>query len=94
MTTKKDIENAVSTYFKVATKDLYEGKHHVYPYDGARRVLAYMLYDNGVKIYDIEEAFSISNRQAFRMVAEVQVALKSDTKIKEDVESINKMLNQ
>lgn len=89
---KINIENAVSTYFKVNKEDLYIKRKITYPLDGARYILMYLLYANGIKSYILTEMFGMSKQMVYRHIAEVQVALRSDTKIREDVERINEML--
>ena len=94
METKKNIEKAVCEHFKVKLEDIYgrKGKRE-YPLDGARNCLLWLLYSNGYKSYDIARIFNITDRQVFNIAAKVAVALKSDTKIKEDIKSINQKLN-
>ena len=91
--TKENIEKAVCEYFKVEAKDLYHPQKHKYPLGGARDVLMYLLYAAGYKVYIIQEWFNVSDAATYRHIAEVSVALKSDTKIKEDITAINKLLN-
>lgn len=93
MEKEKIIENAVCEFYKVDPNEVYTSHKSRYPMDAAKRVLMYLLYAEGVKVYDIADAFEISERLVYRNVAEVQVALKSDTKIKEDITAINKLLN-
>lgn len=88
-----NIELAVCKFYKVEPKELYETKKSVYPLGFAKKALMYLYYANGMKVYDIAKAFGISTRRVFKNVAEVQVGLKSDTKIKEDIETINQSLN-
>ena len=91
--TKENIEKAVCKHFKVSPKDLYQPQKHKYPLGGARDVLMYLLYAAGYKVYIIQEWFNVSDAATYRHIAEVSVALKSDTKIKEDIIAINKLLN-
>lgn len=88
-----NIESAVCKYFKVEPNELYETKKSVYPLGFAKKALMYLYYANGMKVYDIAKLFQISTRRVFKNVAEVQVGLKADTKIKEDIETINQSLN-
>ena len=88
-----NIESAVCKFYKVEPNELYETKKSVYPLGFAKKALMYLYYANGMKVYDIAKAFGISTRRVFKNVAEVQVGLKSDTKIKEDIDSINQLLN-
>ena len=92
MNTRKKIENAVCKYYKVEVKDLYALHNRKYPFDGARNVLMYLLYKNKMKSYELAVEFGMSDRMVFKRLAEVSVALKSDTKIKEDIETIEKCL--
>lgn len=92
--TKENIEKAVCEHFKVSPKDLYQPQKHKYPLGGARDVLIYLLYAAGYKVYIIQEWFNVSDAATYRHIAEVSVALKSDTKIKEDIDRINKLLNK
>lgn len=91
---KENIEKAVCEYFKVEAKDLYHSQKHKYPFGGARNILMYLLYAAGYKVYVLQDWFNVSNTIVYRYVAEVSVALKSDTKIKEDIDNINKLLNK
>ena len=93
MNQKNNIENAVSTYFKVDKASLYTKRKSTYPLDGARYILMYLLYVSGIKSYILTEMFNMSKQMVYRHIAEVQVALRSDTKIREDVEKINELLN-
>ena len=54
----------------------------------------YLLYASGYKVYIIQDWFNVSMAIIYRHLAEVSVALKHDTKIKEDIEKINKLLNK
>lgn len=92
--TKKEIENAVCKYFKVEAKDLYHPQKHKYPLGGARDILMYLLYASGYKVYIIQDWFNVSRAIIYRHLGEVNIALKSDTKIKEDITEINKLLNK
>lgn len=92
MNTKKKIEKAVCEFYKVEVKDLYSLHDRKYPYDGARNVLMYLLYKNKMKSYELAVEFDMSDRMVFKRLAEVSVALKSDTKLKEDIETIEKCL--
>ena len=92
--TKENIEKAVCKHFKVSPKDLYHPQKHKYPLGGARDVLMYLLYASGYKVYIIQDWFNVSMAIIYRHLAEVSVALKHDTKIKEDIEKINKLLNK
>jgi chromosomal replication initiation ATPase DnaA len=92
MNTRKKIEKAVCEYYKVEVKDLYSLHNRKYPYDGARNVLMYLLYKNKMKSYELAVEFDMSDRMVFKRLAEVSVALKSDTKLKEDIETIEKCL--
>lgn len=53
----------------------------------------YMLSRNNVKQYEIANMFNVSSRIVTKNVVEVKNALLSDTKIKEDIEQIRKLLN-
>lgn len=92
--TKENIEKAVCEYFKVSPKDLYHPQKHKYPLGGARDILMYLLYAAGYKVYIIQEWFNVSRAIIYRHLGEVSVALKHDTKIKEDIDNINKLLNK
>ena len=91
--TKENIEKAVCEHFKVSPKDLYQQQKHKYPLGGARDVLMYLLYAAGYKVYIIQDWFNVSRAIIYRHLGEVNIALKSDTKIKEDITAINKLLN-
>ena len=91
--TKENIEKAVCEHFKVSPKDLYHPQKHKYPLGGARDILMYLLYAAGYKVYIIQEWFNVSRAIIYRHLGEVSIALKSDTKIKEDITAINKLLN-
>ena len=91
--TKENIEKAVCEYFKVEAKDLYHPQKHKYPLGGARDILMYLLYASGYKVYIIQDWFNVSRAIIYRHLGEVNIALKSDTKIKEDITAINKLLN-
>lgn len=92
--TKENIEKAVCEHFKVSPKDLYQPQKHKYPLGGARDILMYLLYASGYKVYIIQDWFNVSMAIIYRHLEDVRVALKSDTKIKEDIEKINKLLNK
>jgi hypothetical protein len=92
--TKENIEKAVCKYFKVEAKDLYQPQKHKYPLGGARDILMYLLYASGYKVYIIQDWFNVSRAIIYRHLGEVNIALKSDTKIKEDIDRINKLLNK
>lgn len=92
MTQKSKIEKAVCEYYKVTVKELYSLHNRKYPFDGARNVLMYLLYKNKMKSYELAVEFGMSDRMVFKRLAEVSVALKSDTKLKEDIEIIEKCL--
>lgn len=92
MNTRKKIEKAVCEFYKVEVKDLYSLHNRKYPYDGARNVLMYLLYKNKMKSYELAVEFDMSDRMVFKRLAEVSVALKSNTKLKEDIETIEKCL--
>ena len=94
MTNEQKIENGVCYFYKVEAEDLYSCSKSKYPYGIARKNLQYLLYEGGVKVYDIAKLFGISERLVFRNCAEINVALKSDTKIKEDVEAIKNIIKQ
>ena len=89
----KKIEKAVCSFYKVEAEAAYKTSRSKYPLGTAKDVLMYMYYANGFKVYDIAKMFGVSERLVFRKCAEINVALKSDTKIKEDIESINKIIN-
>ena len=90
---ESEIEKAVSAHFKVDAADLYKKGKYTYPYDGARSAMMWLLYSNGVKSYVLSELFGITDRQVQIICARACVALKSDTKFKEDIEKINQQLN-
>ena len=94
MKTVKNIEKAVSKHFKVDIKGVYASRKSVYPINGAKLALIYLLYANGCKSYRIAQKFGFDSTMIYRYCGQVQTALKSDTKIKEDIESINKLLNK
>lgn len=74
---------------------MYSGKNHSYPYGGARSAAMWLLYSNKVmKSYEIAELFNITSQRVYSICAQVAVDLKSDTKIKEDIEEINELLNK
>ena len=75
------------------TASVYTTKNSVYPYGIARRMLMYLLYVNGMKVYHIAKLFGVSVRITNKYVAEIHVEWKKDTKIREDIESINKIIN-
>ena len=89
----KKIENAVCGFYKVSADEVYTTKNSVYPYGIARRMLMYLLYVNGMKVYHIAKLFGVSVRITNKYVAEIHVEWKKDTKIREDIESINKIIN-
>lgn len=89
----KKIEKAVCGFYKVSENDVYTKKNSVYPYGIARRMLMYLLYVNGMKVYHIAKLFGVSVRITNKYVAEIHVEYKKDTKIREDIESINKIIN-
>lgn len=91
--TIKRIEKAVCDFYKVEPSDIYGTSRSKYPYDACKKVLMYTLFRNKVKQYQIAEMFSVSYRIVNKNIAEVKEALLSDTKIREDIESINKLLN-
>ena len=88
----KQIEKAVCGFYKVEPQEIYTTKKSVYPYDVCKKVLMYLLFRNKVREYDIAPMFGVSVRTVSKNIGEVKRAMKSDTKIKEDVEIIN-MLN-
>lgn len=90
---KEKIEKAVSEYFKVPVKEIYANEKKSYPYNGAKKILMYMLYENGMKVYNISKLFGLSDRTTYHEIAEVSVALRDCTKIKEDIKYINNNLN-
>ena len=92
--TKENIEKAVCEYFKVETKDLYSLKKRAYPWGIARDILIYMLFAAGYKTYIIDEWFGFARTMVYRRCAKISIALKSDTKIREDINNINKLLNK
>lgn len=92
MRNKKHIESVVSEYFKIPVEEIYEDKKKSYPYNGAKLVMMYMLYKYGMKVYSIAGLFDISGRMAYHSIAQVSVALRSDTKLKEDIENIENLL--
>ena len=92
MKQRKYIERAVSKHFKVDISKVYTARKSVYPYNGAKLALMYLLYKNGYKSYDIAKWFGFNPTLVYRYCGVVNVALKSDTKIKEDIESIEKLL--
>lgn len=92
MKTKKDIENAVAKYYKVPVVELYT-ERTAYPHIGAHKVLIWLLYANGEKSYAIAKYFALTSRSIYLKLAEVSVALKSDTKMKQEIDEITKMLN-
>lgn len=94
MTQEQKIENGVCYFYKVEAEDLYACSKSKYPYGIARKALQYLLYENGVKVYIVSKMFGISERLVFRNCAEISVALKSDTKIKDDIESIKNIIKQ
>lgn len=89
----KKIEQTVCGFYKVDAEEAYTTHNSRYPYGICKGVLMYMYYAYGIKVCDIAKMFGISERLVFRKCAEINVALKSDTKIKEDVDKINIMLN-
>lgn len=89
----KKIEKAVCDFYKVSTDEVYTTKNSVYPYGIARRMLMYLLYVNGMKVYHIAKLFGVSVRITNKYIAEIHVENKKDTKIREDIEKINIMLN-
>lgn len=88
-----NIEATVCKFYKVEPRELYETKKSVYPLGFAKKALMYLYYANGLKVYDIAKMFGVSTRRVFTNVAEVQVGLNADTKIKEDIETIKQSLN-
>ena len=94
MTNEQKIENGVCYFYKVEAEDIYSCSKSNYPYGIAKKILQYLLYESGVKPYEIAKLFNISSRLVFRNCAEINVALKSDTKIKEDVEAIKNIIKQ
>lgn len=94
MRTKKEIETAVCDYFKVKKEEVYKAYKATYPVNGAKPILMYLLYKEGYKAYDIAAWFGFATTLIYRYCGEVQVALKSDTKIKEDVKAIQEKLNE
>jgi chromosomal replication initiation ATPase DnaA len=91
--TKENIEKAVCEYFKVEAKDLYSLTKREYPWGIARDILIYLLFAAGYKTYMIDDWFGFARTMVYRRCAKISVALKSDTKIKEDITAINKLLN-
>lgn len=92
MKTKKEIEQAVCDYFKVDVKEIYANRSSKYPMGIAKEILMYLLFANGHKSYHIAEWFGFATTMVYRHCGEIQVALKSDTKIREDIEKINQIL--
>lgn len=90
--TKPYIETAVAEFYKIKVEDIYCKGKHCYPVNGARMALVWLLYSNGFKSYVISEFLGITERRVFKMAATVCVELKSDTKLKEDIDSINEKL--
>lgn len=90
----KIIEKAVCDFYKVDPNDIYGTSKSRYPYGVCKKVLMYMLFKNKVRQYEIATMFNVSNRIANRNITEVKKALLSDTKIKEDIDRINKLLNK
>lgn len=90
----KRIEQAVCDYYKVDIDDLYSRTRRCYPYGIARDILMYLLFSHNMKSYKIAEKFGFATTMVYRHCATIQVALKSDTKIKQDIEKINEMLNE
>lgn len=92
MEKKHNIELAVCKHFKVEITDVYIAHKSVYPLNGAKKILMYLLYINGYKSYDIAKWFGFNPTMVYRHCGEVSVALKSDTKIRQDVEEILELL--
>lgn len=90
----KNIEKAVCSFYKVEAEAAYKTSRSKYPIGTCKDILMYMYYANGMKVYDIAKMFGISERLVFRKCAEINLALKSDTKIKEDVEAIKNIIKQ
>jgi chromosomal replication initiation ATPase DnaA len=93
MKTKQEIEKAVCNYFKVDVKEIYTSRSSKYPFGIAKEILMYLLFANGHKSYHIAEWFGFAPTMVYRHCGAVQAGLKSDTKIKEDIEKINQQLN-
>lgn len=91
---KKNIENAVCEYFKVNISDVYKARKSKYPYNGAKIILMYLLFANGYKSYDIAEWFGFTTTMVYRHCGEAQTALKSDSRIKQDIEEIINLLKK
>ena len=93
MRSKKTIECAVGKHFKLKPEEIYKAYKSNYPINGAKLVLIYMLYKEGVKSASIAKWFGFHPNMVYRYAAKVQAALKSDTKLREDVEKITEILN-
>lgn len=93
MKTKKDIEKVVCDYFKVKPNELYANRSSKYPVGIAKEILMYLLFVNGHKSYQIAEWFGFATTMVYRHCGTIQNALKSETKVKEDIEKINQQLN-
>lgn len=93
MKTRKEIEKAVCSYFKVDRKEIYISRSSKYPMGIAREILMYLLFANGYKSYQIAEWFNFAPTMVYRHCGAIQIELKSDTKIKEDINKINQQLN-
>lgn len=94
MKKKETIENVVCEYFKVKPKDLYSLSKRKYPQGIARDILMYLLFANGYKSYDIAKMFGFDPTMVYRHCGWVQSALKTEPKVKEDLEKITGILNQ
>lgn len=88
----KTVEKAIADFYKVDIKEVYSKGKHTYPINGARIAFIWILYSNGIKSYVISEMLGITERQVFKLASWACISMKSETKLKEDIDSINEKL--
>ena len=91
---RKKIEQAVCDFYKVEPQEIYATRKSVFPYDVCKKVLMYHLFKNKVREYDIAPMFGVSTRIVSKNICEIKEAMKSETKVREDIEIIYSMLNE
>lgn len=89
----KKIEKVVCDFYKVSADDVYTTNRSKYPIGTAKDILMYLYRANDMKTSNIAKIFGISERLVYRKYTEVKTELKSETKIKEDIETIKQSLN-
>ena len=94
MEKKEKIENVVCEYFNVKPKDIYSLSKRKYPQGIARDIIIYLLFANGYKSYVIAKMFGFDTTMVYRHCGWVKSSLKTEPKVKEDLEKIQEMLNE